>query len=52
MDYSNKDREWQIKEDEGEDYFTAATQVYEHFLASGCDREARDNQGNTLYSLM
>lgn len=36
MDYSNKDREEQIKEDEGEDYFAAATQLYERFLAAGC----------------
>lgn len=49
MDYSNKDREWQIEEDDGEGHFTAAKQLYERSLAAGCDREARDNVGNTFY---
>lgn len=47
MNSSNVDRENQIEGDRGEDHFTTATQLYERFLAAGCDREARDNDGNT-----
>jgi ankyrin repeat protein len=47
MNKSNVDRERQIEEDIGEDHFTTATQLYQRFLAAGCDREARDNDGNT-----
>lgn len=47
MNYSNVDPEEQIEWDEGEDHFTAASQLYQRFLDAGCDREARDNEGNT-----
>jgi ankyrin repeat protein len=47
MNSSNMDREKQIKGDNGEDHFTTATQLYQSFLAAGCDREARDDDGNT-----
>lgn len=47
MDSSNIDREAQIKEDGGEDQFSDATNLYQIFLDAGCDRETRDNKGNT-----
>ncbi|KAJ5675172.1 uncharacterized protein N7477_005106 [Penicillium maclennaniae] len=47
MDSSNIDREEQIEENDGEDHFNEAMKLYQIFLDAGCDREARDNKGNT-----
>ncbi|CAG8192289.1 unnamed protein product [Penicillium salamii] len=46
-DSSNKNREAQIEEDGGQDYFTMATSLYQRFLDAGCDRNGCDKNGDT-----
>jgi ankyrin repeat protein len=47
MDYSNVDRKAQIEIDDGRDNFGEACDLYKLFLNAGCDREARDRNGET-----
>lgn len=47
MDFSNVDRQGQIKEDEGADHFTEAISLYQRFYAADCDCNIADHNGNT-----
>ena len=47
MNASNEDREEQIAQYYGKDYFGLASGLYQRFLKAGCDPELRDHQGRT-----
>lgn len=47
MNASNEDREEEIHQYYGKDYFSLTSGLYQQFLEAGCDPELRDNKGRT-----